>query len=231
MTSFRWRDCRAALLDSTRQPTCNRVGQRFDFSTSSDIPSVAGSSLWFGGSTVRSGIFGGGKKSQQDSRTENNWRSSSQWNAYRLPRKINPNDFNFHPRNWDLRPQYSVKIQNKTEVRWSQARYSSKSPFVVSQSSNESSDSFEGVKPHPLSRRGSTIYPLRTFNNWAKAILIQHAIPDSIEEKVSVMDLGCCKGVDLKKWAHSKVKYVYLVEENEEELDECRRRYIEIRNR
>ena len=45
------------------------------------------------------------------------------------------------------------------------------------------------------------------------------------------MDLGCCKGVDLKKWAHSKVSHVYFVEEDADELNECKRRYVEIKNR
>ena len=103
------------------------------------------------------------------------------------------------------------------------------------QSSSSSSDSFDAAsgsfKPHPLSRRGSAIYPLRTFNNWAKVKIIQRAVPDTLKESIIVMDLGCCKGVDLKKWAHCKVSHVYLVDEDEQDMEECRRRYIEINNR
>ncbi|KAF2347952.1 mRNA (guanine-N(7))-methyltransferase domain [Trinorchestia longiramus] len=84
---------------------------------------------------------------------------------------------------------------------------------------------------YPLSRKKSPIYPLRTFNNWAKVKMIQEAIPDSVEKSMTVMDLGCCKGVDLKKWAHSKVCHVYLVEEDQEDMEECQKRFIEINNR
>ncbi|XP_018007279.1 mRNA cap guanine-N7 methyltransferase-like [Hyalella azteca] len=85
--------------------------------------------------------------------------------------------------------------------------------------------------PSFIVRRRSTIYPLKTFNNWAKARIIQHAIPDDAEQTVVVMDLGCGRGIDLKKWAHARVHRVYLVEEDELDMKECLHRFTELNSR
>ena len=72
------------------------------------------------------------------------------------------------------------------------------------------------------------IYGLKQFNNWAKARAMELAVETSADLSFTAMDLGCGKGADLKKWAHLHPRHLYLVEKQEQDLEECKKRYSEI---
>lgn len=100
-------------------------------------------------------------------------------------------------------------------------------------------------------RPESRIFYLRNFNNWIKSVLIkEHIIQinrhlqkknrESTDEKIAnapykyininVIDLGCGRGGDMKKWIKSmNVKNVVFADTAELSLDECKERYSEMK--
>ncbi|KAL9939593.1 hypothetical protein V8E36_001410 [Tilletia maclaganii] len=59
-----------------------------------------------------------------------------------------------------------------------------------------------------VARRDSKIFPLKTFNNWAKNVLIQRFSHDNCR----VLDLGCGKGGDLNKWSRANAGTVIMID-------------------
>lgn len=154
---------------------------------------------------------------------EERWRGSVGGSSHRS--HIGASQDNFYPR-----VNYTVYRSYYRRAPVKRISENDKISYRYSSSSSDSSDGYPR-KQFRMPRNKSPILPLRTFNNWAKARIIQEAIPDNLKETVAVMDLGCGKGVDLKKWAHSKVHHVYLVEDNEQDMEECQKRFIEINRR
>lgn len=67
---------------------------------------------------------------------------------------------------------------------------------------------------------------LKTFNNWIKAALIEAYLPGRGK---SVLDLCCGKGGDLRKFLRNKVRAVVGIDISPESIEECNRRYDELR--
>ena len=82
-------------------------------------------------------------------------------------------------------------------------------------------------------RKETRIYYLRNFNNWIKSVLIKEHIIKLNREKQSrsplrVVDLGCGRGGDLRKWMNSdNLGYVLFTDVAELSLVECQQRYDE----
>jgi mRNA (guanine-N7-)-methyltransferase len=79
-------------------------------------------------------------------------------------------------------------------------------------------------------RTESRIFYLRNFNNWIKSVLIKEHVVKLNREKanksLSVIDLGCGRGGDIKKWMKSRnVDYVLFTDIAEISLNECKERY------
>lgn len=53
-------------------------------------------------------------------------------------------------------------------------------------------------------RKESSIYRMKSFNNWVKSVLIRNHV--KFGDKV--LDLGCGKGGDLLKYSKSKVSFL-----------------------
>ena len=80
-------------------------------------------------------------------------------------------------------------------------------------------------------RRHDKIRHLRMFNNWAKSYLMLKGISHYPNVQTIIgLDLGCSKGTDLKKWHHCRMDHLYLVENDPSAMQECRNRYIYLRN-
>lgn len=89
------------------------------------------------------------------------------------------------------------------------------------------------------SRSQSRIEHLRNFNNWIKSVLINEFIRRKRNETRNksfnydecVLDLGCGRGGDMKKWLYSRVKEVYFTDIAEISLEECEKRYNDLRQK
>ncbi|QRW12569.1 mRNA cap guanine-N7 methyltransferase [Ceratobasidium sp. AG-Ba] len=76
-------------------------------------------------------------------------------------------------------------------------------------------------KQHSIqSRQESPIIGLRYFNNWAKSVLFINS---------PVLDIGCNKGGDLRKWCKIGIKEYVGLDNVEANVAEARRRHMEIR--
>ncbi|KAJ1678632.1 mRNA cap guanine-N7 methyltransferase [Spiromyces aspiralis] len=70
-------------------------------------------------------------------------------------------------------------------------------------------------------RQESTIFHLRSFNNWIKSVLIgMHTKRDD-----KVLDLGCGKGGDLRKWAKAGIAELVGMDIAEISIKQARERY------
>lgn len=88
------------------------------------------------------------------------------------------------------------------------------------------------------SRKESRIYYLRAFNNWVKAVIIAQALAQvdkgmnkqkQSERKITVLDIGCGKGGDLRKYRLHGVANLVCVDIANESLNQCQERYKEMR--
>lgn len=70
---------------------------------------------------------------------------------------------------------------------------------------------------------------VRQFNNFIKSLLINQFSYKS-GENLSVLDLCCGKGGDLRKWAKNKVTHYFGVDLSPNLVQEAQRRYMEISN-
>jgi mRNA (guanine-N7-)-methyltransferase len=81
-------------------------------------------------------------------------------------------------------------------------------------------------------RSKSRIYYLRNFNNWIKSVLINEIINKIRYENrirdIFVLDIGCGKGGDIKKWQKGRVAKVTFTDIAENSLEECKRRHQEL---
>lgn len=76
-------------------------------------------------------------------------------------------------------------------------------------------------------RELSPIIALKRFNNWAKSALINMNTPKSTESGLRVLDLGCGKGGDLRKWTHHKLSEMVLVDIAAVSVEQASARYAE----
>ena len=74
-------------------------------------------------------------------------------------------------------------------------------------------------------RKHSDIYNLRRFNNWIKSCLIAKFIVND----AFVLDLGCGKGGDLRKYATHKIKYYMGLDIAEQSVKDNIGRYKEMK--
>ena len=86
-------------------------------------------------------------------------------------------------------------------------------------------------------RNKSRIVTMRNFNNWIKSALISEAI-DRLKPKdgwsrteIILLDIGCGKGGDLKKYKIGRVSHVTCTDIAETSLNQCRDRYEEEKKR
>ena len=83
------------------------------------------------------------------------------------------------------------------------------------------------------SRAQSRIFYMRNFNNWIKSVLINEFVKKlNRPNDLSVLDLGCGRGGDMRKWVKARgLKHVTFADLAEKSLEECRSRYDEMRPR
>ena len=73
-------------------------------------------------------------------------------------------------------------------------------------------------------RQFSSIYNLKCFNNWIKAVLINEFIP----RNATVLDLCCGKGGDLIKWNKAKVSKLLGLDISSISIEQCRDRFLQM---
>lgn len=83
-------------------------------------------------------------------------------------------------------------------------------------------------------RRQSRIIHLRNFNNWTKSVSINEAIETlrrrNPRREIRVLDLGCGKGGDLRKWAIGRVQHVVCADMAETSIQQAADRYKEMQS-
>ncbi|KAI1298418.1 mRNA cap guanine-N7 methyltransferase [Halotydeus destructor] len=82
-------------------------------------------------------------------------------------------------------------------------------------------------------RKESRIYHMRIFNNWIKSMLIGETLENLRKErdfstKITVLDMACGKGGDLKKWKIGKIHHLICTDIAETSLTHCKERYEEM---
>ena len=95
---------------------------------------------------------------------------------------------------------------------------------------NEVADHYNKKNETDLaSRSKSRIFFLRNFNNWIKSVLLNKYINELPTSRPSVLDLGCGRGGDIRKWKIANVSRVTFADIAEKSLEECEKRYHENR--
>ncbi|KAM0673137.1 mRNA cap guanine-N7 methyltransferase [Gurleya vavrai] len=75
-------------------------------------------------------------------------------------------------------------------------------------------------------RKQSKIIHIRNMHNFIKSILIIKYI----KNKKSVLDLGCGKGGDLKKYTNHKIDFYFGIDIAEKSVEEAKKRYLTMQN-
>lgn len=92
--------------------------------------------------------------------------------------------------------------------------------YTMSQN-QEVSEHYNKVKSIGLSdRQNSKIINIRNINNFIKSVLIQRYA----KKDISVLDLGCGKGGDIRKYIKQQVKTYYGIDIAEKSIEEARQR-------
>ncbi|KAK7084485.1 hypothetical protein SK128_013501 [Halocaridina rubra] len=84
-------------------------------------------------------------------------------------------------------------------------------------------------------RSQSRIYYMRNSNNWIKSYIISHCLELIRDRQVDdypiiVLDLGCGKGGDLRKWQKGNIRHLVCADIAETSLQQCKERYETTRN-
>ena len=74
-------------------------------------------------------------------------------------------------------------------------------------------------------RLESPIYPLRSFNNWVKSVLINNYC----REGFNVLELACGKGGDLGKWQRARIRRLVGFDIADVSIEQCRNRFDDMR--
>lgn len=98
-------------------------------------------------------------------------------------------------------------------------------------------DHYNGLRETGMAERSqSRIFHMRKFNNWIKSMLIGEAISqvrrakgDQRDAAVTVLDIGCGKGGDLRKYRIGNISRLVCTDIAATSLDQCRDRYQEMR--
>ena len=83
--------------------------------------------------------------------------------------------------------------------------------------------------PNDAAREDSETIFVRKFNNFIKTMLIQE-FTNKLGRNLSVLDLCCGKGGDLKKWQKQNVKHYVGCDLSPNSVNEALRRYLEMHN-
>ncbi|XP_053323982.1 mRNA cap guanine-N7 methyltransferase [Spea bombifrons] len=81
-------------------------------------------------------------------------------------------------------------------------------------------------------RSKSRIIHLRNFNNWMKSALIGEfldKVRQTKRENITVLDLGCGKGGDLRKWEKGRIHKIVCTDIADVSVKQCEQRYSELR--
>ena len=86
--------------------------------------------------------------------------------------------------------------------------------------------------PENKNRVNSKIWNLRAFVNWSQGFLMSSNSLESAKKNDRYgLDLGCNKGVDIKKWLHCDVNKVTFIDKDYRNIKECEDRYHNMRER
>lgn len=82
-------------------------------------------------------------------------------------------------------------------------------------------------------RELSPIIPLKRFNNWIKSALIAMYAQVGWQEGqgARILELGCGKGGDLRKWDRQRPSILVMIDIAEVSVEQARQRYVEGRYR
>ncbi|KAJ9067667.1 mRNA cap guanine-N7 methyltransferase [Entomophthora muscae] len=70
-------------------------------------------------------------------------------------------------------------------------------------------------------RKESSIYRMKSFNNWVKSVLIRNHVKNGYK----ILDLGCGKGGDLLKYSKSKISFLVGADIASVSIEQAKERY------
>lgn len=122
-----------------------------------------------------------------------------------------------------LREQQNAEIHDLTRTRKHSDQAAPELAHNVASHYNQRQD--VGTE----ARKNSPIIGLKRFNNWVKSALIRLYAPlESDDQKgIRILDLGCGKGGDLRKWDQHHVSEMVMLDIAEVSIQHARSRYNE----
>lgn len=85
-------------------------------------------------------------------------------------------------------------------------------------------------------RKQSRIFFMRNSNNWIKSYIIAHCLELIRDRQIDdypivVLDLGCGKGGDLRKWQKGNIRHLVCADIAETSVEQCKERFEVTRNK